>query len=1290
MNVDELRALNPFPGLRSFAPDEADMFFGRDEQIDALLRVVDANAFVAVAGPSGCGKSSIVLAGLFKALTQRALADGGAAFRPVVMRPGGRPIARLAEPLAHAIGDADSPEAIGALYGRLRLSAIGLADAVRAAELPPAERVIVVVDQFEELFRFERLSDPEEARAFVKLLLYPSLDLSASLRVVITLRSDALGNCADFPGLAEAVSRGLVLVPKLTRDQRKEAIVGPVRRRGFDIRPSLVQRILNDVSNDYDDLPVMQHALSQTWSHWAGHSPDASGGAGARAIAVEDYEFVGASQDALNRHGKLLLDALPPRLHGVAAGVMRALTERRPDGTEVRRPLPFDALCRVVCRTPDRNDADVAAVVNHLRSPHACFLRPPTTEALANTTVIDITHESLIRQWASLRGWVEAEAVSRGKLDKLLGAARRHADGEVDLWKGRELNEALDWQREEAPNEAWIQLCGGDAGAAKWPQAQAFIAASAAEVQSERRQRLIGRWVGAAAALAVVGAIGATSFFKLSAGKATQQRLSQDLANLGWHELRLDPALSAHLALAALDQDGANPQAEQVLRQSVETLMVSHIEHIFDFGAPIADARPNLSRTRIAVVGGDQLAIVDAKDALEVLPRRTLPWRAANVWLLDEGGLVVLQSEEHGMRIQAPDGKVLVDWNCPGGDSDDRVFTVQTSPDERWLAAGCRSGQLALWSLPEHAGPIGPPTILTAGKGATVTAITFAPDSRWLASGDADGRVLVWNVADTSGPWIGRVKPNGIDSPITHHSAIRDLDLWENERGGLLATASDDGQAIVWLLDLKHRRLAKASGAEEVQWPLEHRRPVIRARIDKQGRLLTITDRRLRFWEGETPLPADTHHNTWINDAEVSPSGKYAVSASDDGIARVWSRERGPIATLIGHRDAVTRSRFIADDRIVTASKDGTMRIWRLDPAVRTLHSSPLADHWVLTAAPSPDGKELAFCGEMGIVTGAYCGLLSLTDEESPATPISLSIDPPAEDKADMVIQLLWRSDGSHVAATAHRYDINMGTTVSLEWDRSKPAGLARQSGSAMLAYCAQRLESVYISPKGELTVQRQAGGDKTAVATFQVSGLFPGQAAALSADGRWVAATEDKTIWLFDRRVPGGAPRALRGHQGSVMALDFSPDSRYLASAGADRNAKVWPLDAANDAPAVEMAGGHSAAIYKVVFNHLGTQIATGSADGTVRMWNARSGRELVTLEWHSAAVNDVRFHPTENVIFTASDDGTVKRGSCRSCELDIAQLRERVANKGLAQLTPKDKAYVQRASTDGGKAKR
>ena len=1285
MNVDELRALNPFPGLRSFSPDEADMFFGREEQVDDLLRAVDTNAFVAVAGSSGCGKSSIVLAGLFKALTQRALADGGAAFRSVVLQPGGQPIARLAEPLAHAIGQGDSPEAIGALYGRLRLSAIGLVDAVRLAALPQGERVIVVVDQFEEIFRFERISDPEEAAAFVKLLLQASLEPSPSLRVVITLRSDALGFCADFPGLAEAVSRGLVLVPKLTRDQRKEAIVGPVQRRGYRIRPSLVQRILNDVPDDYDDLPVMQHALSRTWWHWAAHSPDASGGAGARDIEVNDYKkAIGDSQKALDEHGKLLLDTLPPKLKSVVAGVMRALTERRPDGTEVRRPLPFDELCRVVCRVAGSDEANVAAVVDHLRSLQACFLRPPPAEVLAKNLVIDITHESLIRQWTSLRDWVQAEAISRIELDKLLEAAQRHADGNGDLWKGRELKDALEWQRTEEPNEAWVRLCAGDAGAAQWPQAQKFIANSAAEVQAERRRRQIGRWGGVVFALVLIGALGTAAFSNLSAGEAKRRRLSQELASLGSQELRLDPALSAHLALAALDQDVDNPQAAKVLRQSVETLLVSHIEHIFELGAPIADARPNRSGTRIAVVGGDQLAIVEADDSHKVGSRQTLPWRAKNVWLLDERGLVVLESEGHGVRIQALEGKVLADWNCPGGKSDDVVFTVQASADGRWLAAGCRNGQLALWSLPDKAGPIGSPTVLTAGNGATVTAITFAKNGRWLASGDADGRVLLWNVADTRSPWIGKIKPDGIDSPITHSRAIRDLDLWENEREGFLATASDDGAAIVWQLDLKHRRLAKASGTEKVQWTLPHGRPVIRARIDTKGRLLTIADRRLQFWEGETAMPNDTHHNSWIIDADVSPSGELAVSSSEDGIARVWSRERDPIATLIGHRDAVTRSRFIGADRIITASSDGTMRIWRVAP-VRTLHSSP--GRWILTAAPSPDGNELAFCGEKGVVSGQYCGLLSLTDEESSATPIGLSIGPPAGDKADMVVQLLWRSDGSHVVATANRYDIYEGNTVPLEWDRSKPAVLAKQSGSAILAHGAQRSESVRTGLKGELTIQQQSGGDAAAVATFQVPGLLPSQAAALSADGRWVAATANKTIWIFDRRIPDGAPRRLQGHQGSVMALDFSPDSRYLASAGADRNAKIWQLDAAEGTPPVEMVGGHSAAIYKVVFNHRGNQIATGSADGTVRMWNARTGHELVTLEWHSAAVNDVRFHPTEDVIFTASDDGTVKRGSCRTCNLNVEQLRELVVGKGLGQLTQGGKEYLQRA---GGRAKR
>jgi hypothetical protein len=163
----------------------------------------------------------------------------------------------------------DDENRVAALEGRLRLGGLGLAEIVRLARLEPDVRVLVVVDQFEEIFRFKRMIDPEEAAAFVKLLLIAANEPASRVSVVLTPRSDALGHCADFPNLPEAINRDQYLVPKLTRDQRKDAIVKPVELRGRTIAPRLVQRILNEVTNDFDDLPIMQHLLTRTWRQWA-------------------------------------------------------------------------------------------------------------------------------------------------------------------------------------------------------------------------------------------------------------------------------------------------------------------------------------------------------------------------------------------------------------------------------------------------------------------------------------------------------------------------------------------------------------------------------------------------------------------------------------------------------------------------------------------------------------------------------------------------------------------------------------------------------------------------------------------------------------------------------------------------------------------------------------------------------------------------------------------------------------------------------------------------------------
>lgn len=295
--VDDLIAKNPFPGLRSFKPWEANQFFGREQQVEALVDQLGRSALIAVAGTSGCGKSSLVLAGVLDELDRRWKAGGALQWQPVIMRPGNQPIENLAARLSAVLASPDTTDdddSIASLDGQLRLGGLALVQAVRSAKLAPHVRILVVVDQFEEIFRFKKDTDPEEAAAFVKLLLHAASDDQSAIRVILTLRSEALGWCAEFRNLPEAINRGQFLVPRLTRDQRKQAITAPVELRGHKIAPRLVQRILNDVSEDFDDLPVMQHVLMRTWQVWAASCE------GTRQIDLDDYAATGTATEALS------------------------------------------------------------------------------------------------------------------------------------------------------------------------------------------------------------------------------------------------------------------------------------------------------------------------------------------------------------------------------------------------------------------------------------------------------------------------------------------------------------------------------------------------------------------------------------------------------------------------------------------------------------------------------------------------------------------------------------------------------------------------------------------------------------------------------------------------------------------------------------------------------------------------------------------------------------------------------------------------------------------------------
>lgn len=281
MNSEEFH--NPYPGLRPFKFEESYLFFGREGQSEDLLRRLERSHFLAVVGTSGSGKSSLVRAGLLPLLLSGFMSNTGANWRIAVFRPGNNPIHNLAwslvQPEQFATGfstvekNSENDLNVGITETILRRSAVGLLDYADGGEFAAGENLLVVVDQFEELFRFKKESaqakSEDEAAAFVKLLLEATHDKKSRVYVVITMRSDFLGNCSEFRNLPEAINDGQYLIPRLSREQLRQVIESPAKVHGVNISPALVTNLLNDIGDDQDQLPILQHALMRTWNEWA-------------------------------------------------------------------------------------------------------------------------------------------------------------------------------------------------------------------------------------------------------------------------------------------------------------------------------------------------------------------------------------------------------------------------------------------------------------------------------------------------------------------------------------------------------------------------------------------------------------------------------------------------------------------------------------------------------------------------------------------------------------------------------------------------------------------------------------------------------------------------------------------------------------------------------------------------------------------------------------------------------------------------------------------------------------
>ncbi len=460
----------PYPGLRPFEKDEWAIFFGRERMADAVVDELIAKRLLVVHGDSGSGKSSLIRAGVLPRLEQES-ARGGIRWRTCAVTPGESPLWNLAKGLADlrpssAARDEDVIEIRRALnFGRNAPAAIASLLSTRADD-----QVCVLVDQFEELFAHAALHGPEEALLVSRFLTALHAAPPDGLCAVVTMRSEFLGACARYDDLAEVVNATQYLLPRMRHEDLLRAIREPAELFDGEIGRELADRLIADAGGGQDQLPLIQHGLMALSRERTARSPS-----GHWRLDVDAYAKTGGLKALLSEHADaVMLQA--ERTLGARAGrlvedLFRAVTDINAQGQGLRRPRTLAQLVAVTGAAED----DVRTVVDAFRAEGVSLLRPYGREPIERTTLIDISHEALIRGWERIAdvkdGWLAREFRNGLVWRALLVQADSFERDPSNVLAPATTDEREKWMQRRTA--AWAARYGGG-----WDRVQALMRAS--------------------------------------------------------------------------------------------------------------------------------------------------------------------------------------------------------------------------------------------------------------------------------------------------------------------------------------------------------------------------------------------------------------------------------------------------------------------------------------------------------------------------------------------------------------------------------------------------------------------------------------------------------------------------------------------------------------------------------------------------------------------------------------------------------------------------------------------
>jgi hypothetical protein len=442
---------NPFPGLRPYSTSESDWFFGRDVEMEEIYTKLLSNRFITLIGSSGCGKTSLINCGVIPLVRHHHI-DGESEWRVIYFRPGNDPIGNLAIAISEELSvtghfHSDWKTIQSELYD----NPDGIGAALRRFISNPQEKVLLVIDQFEELFRLAARGKKEIVSAsvakFVGLMVEVINQPDENIYSIISLRSDFIGESSRYHGLTQLINNSNYLLPELNSENYRRVIEGPVINSGAKIDKQLVINILNDLGGRPEQLPALQHVMSRTWAKW--RKIDEPG----RPVGVPDYDSVGRLSCAMSEHAEAVFADLSIRGKEICEVMFKAITEKSVDNRAARNPVSINTIKHIACCTSE----ELVEVIEKFRESSGCFITPLPDVELNDDSIIDLSQEILIKLWARLREWVEEEAASAKMYLRLSEASAMYQQGKIGLWKMPDLQLAINWREKHKPTLAWAE-----------------------------------------------------------------------------------------------------------------------------------------------------------------------------------------------------------------------------------------------------------------------------------------------------------------------------------------------------------------------------------------------------------------------------------------------------------------------------------------------------------------------------------------------------------------------------------------------------------------------------------------------------------------------------------------------------------------------------------------------------------------------------------------------------------------------------------------------------------------